>query len=82
MEQAEKETGKRQSNLELLRIVSMILIVAHHYSVHGGFILPEMNFNKAFIQVLSLGGKLGEALGSNMVLFDFIYGDLLWIWDN
>lgn len=59
MEQAEKETGKRQSNLELLRIVSMILIVAHHYSVHGGFILPEMNFNKAFIQVLSLGGKLG-----------------------
>lgn len=59
MEQAEKETGKRQSNLELLRIVSMTLIVAHHYSVHGGFILPEMNFNKAFIQVLSLGGKLG-----------------------
>lgn len=59
MEQEEKETGRRKSNLELLRIVSMVLIVAHHYSIHGGFILPEMNFNKALIQVLSLGGKLG-----------------------
>ena len=59
MEQAEKETGRRKSNLELLRIVSMVLIVTHHYSIHGGFILPEMNFNKALIQVLSLGGKLG-----------------------
>lgn len=59
MEREEKETGRRKSNLELLRIVSMILIVAHHYSVHGGFILPEMNFNRILIQVLSLGGKLG-----------------------
>ncbi len=57
----EKEVSQtnRRSNLELLRIVSMILIVAHHYSVHGGFILPNMNFNKVFIQILSLGGKLG-----------------------
>ena len=61
MEQEGKGATKveRRSNLELLRIVSMILIVAHHYSVHGGFILPNMDFNKAFIQILSLGGKLG-----------------------
>lgn len=55
----EKAAVQRRSNLELLRIISMILIVAHHYSVHGGFLLPNMNFNKGFIQLLSLGGKLG-----------------------
>lgn len=27
---------KRQSNLELLRILAMFLIVAHHFAVHGG----------------------------------------------
>jgi len=27
----------RQSNIELLRIISMIMIVAHHFSVHGNF---------------------------------------------
>ena len=32
---------ERQSNFELLRIISMILIVAHHYAVHGGFEITE-----------------------------------------
>jgi len=27
----------RQSNIELLRIMAMSLIVAHHFSVHGNF---------------------------------------------
>ena len=51
----------RNTNLELLRIVSMILIVIHHYSVHGGFDLINSNLtvNKLWIQILSLGGKLG-----------------------
>lgn len=53
--------NKRNSNLEILRIVSMILIVMHHYSVHGGFDLINTNlsFNKIWLQILSLGGKLG-----------------------
>lgn len=51
----------RNSNLELLRILSMILIVMHHYSVHGGFDLSQygLSFNKVIVQLLSLGGKLG-----------------------
>ncbi len=50
----------RNSNLELLRIISMILIVAHHYSVHG-FTINDMDFsrNKYIVDFLSLGGKLG-----------------------
>ena len=27
--------SKRQSNFELLRIVAMMMIVGHHYVVHG-----------------------------------------------
>jgi len=52
----------RKSNIELLRIFSMLLIVMHHYSVHGGFNLYSNNIvtiNKIIIQFLSAGGKLG-----------------------
>lgn len=54
----------RQSNFELLRIISMILIVAHHYVVHGGFALWEKSFSFQlfFLQALSYGGKLGVNL--------------------
>lgn len=47
---------ERQSNFELLRIISMILIVAHHYAVHGGFEITEkaLSLNKIWIQILSL----------------------------
>ena len=30
-------SAKRQTNIELLRIVSMLMIVFHHFAVHGGF---------------------------------------------
>jgi surface polysaccharide O-acyltransferase-like enzyme len=36
------------------------MIIAHHYSVHGGWnIGNELSLNKIIIQFLSLGGKLG-----------------------
>jgi surface polysaccharide O-acyltransferase-like enzyme len=54
----EKKT--RNSNLEILRIISMVLIVAHHYSVHGfGTIEMTYSFNRYLVGFLSLGGKLG-----------------------
>lgn len=30
----------RNSNIELLRIISMVLILIHHYSVHSNVIFP------------------------------------------
>lgn len=52
---------KRQSNIELLRIISMILILAHHFSLHGGFEVLEssLSLNRFWIQFLQLGGKIG-----------------------
>lgn len=55
---------QRNSNLELLRIISMLLIVMHHYAVHGGFQLlgKNLSLNKIIIQILSGGGQLGVNL--------------------
>ncbi len=57
----DREAEKRNSNVELLRIISMIMIIAHHYAYHGGF---DFNinaglFNKILVHILSLGGKIG-----------------------
>lgn len=57
-----KRTG-RSSNLELLRIVAMILIIAHHLAFFSNldyFAMPRIN---QFISILFLyGGKLGVNL--------------------
>lgn len=51
---------ERNSNLEILRIISMILIIAHHYSVHGCEAFEtEYSLNRYIIGFLSLGGKFG-----------------------
>ena len=61
----EKRNKKiRDSKFEILRIIAMILIVAHHFSVHG-FDLSQVeafSYNKIIIDILSLGGKLGVNL--------------------
>jgi len=46
----------------------MLLIVAHHYSVHGGWEFPNNLFNKVYIDAFGLGGKLG------VDVFVFIFG--------
>ena len=51
---------KRESNIELLRILSMFMIIGHHFSVHGKFIVEETSFiNNIWIQLLFSGGKIG-----------------------
>lgn len=52
---------KRNSSFELLRIICMFLIIASHYSVHGGFgafALGDLSPNVMYIQILSLFGRL------------------------
>ena len=51
----------RRSNFELLRIVAMLMIIAHHVSFHGGFIFNSSVFsvNHLWIDVFSMGGKIG-----------------------
>ncbi len=52
--------SKRNSTLEILRIISMLLIIMHHYSVHGFELMNlPLALNKFIVGFLSLGGKLG-----------------------
>lgn len=55
---------QRASNFELLRILSMLLIIGHHFAVHGGFYFhtPEVTGNMLFLQLLNMGGKIGVNL--------------------
>lgn len=51
---------QRKSNFELLRIISMFLIVLHHFSVHTEWNFPPGFYSsKLLIQILSIGGKIG-----------------------
>ena len=55
-----KVRKNRQSNIELLRIVSMLMIVASHYSIHGEFEFNTgITIPKLWVQWLQLGGGIG-----------------------
>lgn len=51
----------RKSNIELLRIISMVMIIAHHIGVHSGFEFAtnSVSFNELWILFLKIGGKIG-----------------------
>lgn len=61
MEKNTSQTNKRNSSFELLRIIATILIIFHHFSVHGKFnySLTEISINRFWIDFMSLGGKVG-----------------------
>lgn len=54
----------RNSSLELLRIVAMLMIVAFHFFRHGGFDFPEDSFtvNRIYYQFLLMFGNFGNAV--------------------
>lgn len=50
----------RSSNFESLRILAMLIIVMHHYVVHGDFALTsDLTLNKIIIECSYWGGKVG-----------------------
>ena len=57
------EKQLRKSNIELLRIVAMIMIVLHHYSLYTGLInTSEILSNQIVAVIINLFGKLGAIL--------------------
>ena len=51
----------RQSNFELLRIVAMVMIVFHHFAVHGGFNFDSttLSIPRFWFNFIIMGGKTG-----------------------
>lgn len=61
----DKELGKvRSSNIELFRIISMLMIVAHHYLVNSGLLKcidaqASLHFKDYFLLLFGWAGKTG-----------------------
>lgn len=53
---------KRQSNIELLRILAIIMIISFHYVYKGGFEFETFTLNKFIVKVFWLFGELGVNL--------------------
>ena len=55
--------SRRNSRIELLRIICMVMIVAYHYSMYGFYAQDLMySANKPFVELLSLGGQVGVSV--------------------
>lgn len=72
--QTDRQTGRRprNSSLELLRIIAMLVIITHHFGVHGVFHVLEpaksifhvdmFSWQVAFTQLIDWGGSMGNAI--------------------
>lgn len=62
--EGQDERAGRKSNMELLRIVSMVMIILHHYADHGGFVFGngEITINRIILQSVHLFGKMGVCI--------------------
>jgi peptidoglycan/LPS O-acetylase OafA/YrhL len=51
----------RNSSIELLRIIVMVMIVFSHFAVHGGFTSSAtvITFPRLWFNLMVMGGKLG-----------------------
>ena len=58
-----ERTSSRNSNIEFLRVLSMLMIVAYHYSIYGFYSENIMyTHNKFFVDIFGMGGKIGTDL--------------------
>jgi len=55
------KTSSRSSTLELLRIIAMVMIVAHHFALHSGFQFDPSDYSlsRFWLRMLLMGGKIG-----------------------
>ena len=62
--EATNKPNTRKTNLELLRIIAMLMIILHHFALYSGFSFSVENAfgNKITVDILSMFGKLGVTL--------------------
>ena len=54
-----KHNLDRQTGPELLRIIAMLLIMFHHFALHGGIDYTTFSINNAYLNIIEFGGKIG-----------------------
>jgi len=56
----QQRLNARSSSMELLRIISMIMILFHHFAVHGGFTFgTTLSIPRLWYNLIVMGGKIG-----------------------
>ena len=55
---------QRNSSIELLRIISMVMIMFYHFSIHGhfDFATASVSVSRLWLNFISMGGKIGVDL--------------------
>ena len=61
-----KKSKSRQGNIEFLRIICMVLIIIHHYCIHGGLVDAELTIGKKLI--CFFGENIGKIASDAFVL--------------
>lgn len=54
--------SSRSSNIELLRIIAILLIISFHYAYKGGWTFSEFTVNEFIIKIFYMFGELGVNL--------------------
>lgn len=82
MDKIIKQNKVRNSSIELLRIIAMIIIIMHHFGIHGVFhmldksynilIVDNLSWQIIFTQIVSWGGENREynIYSYNRLFFD------------
>lgn len=68
------KAGTRDSNFELLRVLSILLIISFHCAFEGGFEYPEFCFNKFVVETFHMFGELGVNLFILISGYHMLYG--------
>ena len=62
LESSEVMLKKRESNIELLRILAILFIICFHYAYKSGYVLETLNINSIIIKSFWFLGELGVSL--------------------
>ena len=66
----------RKTNIELLRIIAMLLIISFHCVIKGGYIFKELNLNSYIINIFCFGGEIGVNIF--FLIYYFVYFRILY----
>ena len=72
----EKLLNKRESNFELLRIISMLFIIAAHYALYNGFSSAGSLASNFLFSFFRCGGKLGVTLFILITGYFMVHSDI------